>query len=522
MVRRKASALVQNRAAKAVSLSAPVGGWNARDSLADMAANDAVTLVNFFPDVGSVNLRGGSTDHVTGIPGTVETLMAYTSGTAGKLFAVANTPSSIFDVTSAGVVGAAVVTGLSNGRWEYTNVTTAGGSYIYAVNGVDAPLLYDGTTWAAITAISPIAITGVTTTALSNVALFKSRVWFVQKQSLKAWYLPTSAVGGVANALDLSAIARQGGYLVAVATWTIDAGYGVDDNLVFITSKGEVIVYRGTDPASSATWALAGVWALGTPIGTRCLMKYGGDLLILTLNGLVPLASALQSSRLDPRIAVTDKISGAFSAAASTYGASFGWEMLFSAQNSALIVNVPISVTAQEQFVMNTDTQSWARFTGWAASCWENLNDLPYFGTVGKVVKAWTLTYQDGNNNINTQVLQAFNYFGSRGSIKYYTRARLNVLTNGTPSVNATINVDFDIAPPTVPIVVIVPTSSPLWGVGVWGLSLWGQSLFISNNWQGVNGIGYCASVAVSSSTRNINIQWTATDIVYQSGWSGI
>ena len=522
MARRRASALVQNRAAKAVSLSAPVGGWNARDSLADMAANDAVALVNFFPDVGSVNLRGGSTDHVTGITGTVETLMAYTSGTASKLFAVANTPSSIFDVTSSGVVGAAVVTGLSNGRWEYTNVTTAGGSYIYAVNGVDAPLLYDGTTWAAITAISPIAITGVTTTTLSNVALFKSRVWFVQKQSLKAWYLPTSAVGGVANVLDLSAIARQGGYLVAVAAWTIDAGYGVDDNLVFITSKGEVIVYRGTDPASSATWALAGVWALGAPIGTRCMMKYGGDLLILTLNGLVPLASALQSSRLDPRIAVTDKISGAFAAAANTYGSSFGWEMLFSAQNSALIVNVPVSVTAQEQFVMNTDTQSWARFTGWAASCWENLNDLPYFGTAGKVVKAWTLTYQDGSNNINTQVLQAFNYFGSRGSIKYYTRARLNVLTNGTPNVNATINVDFDIAAPTVPIVVGVPASSPLWGVGVWGLSLWGQNLSISNNWQGVNGVGYCASVAIASSTRGINVQWTATDIVYQSGWSGI
>lgn len=522
MARRKTPALIQNRAAKAVSLSASVGGWNARDSLADMAANDAVTLVNFFPDVGSVNLRGGYTDHVTGITGTVETLMAYTSGTASKLFAIADTPSSIFDVTSSGVVGAAVVTGLSNGRWEYTNVTTAGGSYIYAVNGVDAPLLYDGATWAAITAVSAIAITGVTTTSLSNVALFKSRVWFVQKQSLKAWYLPTSAVGGAANVLDLSSIARQGGYLVAVAAWTIDAGYGVDDNLVFITSKGEVIVYRGTDPASSATWALAGVWALGAPIGARCLMKYGGDLLILTLNGLVPLASALQSSRLDPRVAVTDKISGAFAAAASTYGASFGWGMLFSAQNSALIVNVPISVTAQEQFVMNTNTQSWARFTGWAASCWENLNDLPYFGTAGKVVKAWTLTYQDGSNNINTQALQAFNYFGSRGSIKYYTRARLNVLTNGTPNVSATLNVDFDIAAPTVPIVVGVPASSPLWGVGVWGLSLWGQNLSISNNWQGVNGIGYCASVAIASSTRGINVQWTSTDIVYQSGWSGI
>jgi len=522
MARYRPPALVQGRASKAVSLPAPVGGWNARDSLADMAPGDAVTLVNFFPDVNSVNIRGGYTDHVTGITGTVESLMAYTSGTASKLFAVANTPSSIFDVTTAGVVGAAVVTGLSNGRWEYTNVTTAGGSYIYAVNGVDAPLLYDGATWAAITGISPIAITGVTTTTLSNVALFKNRVWFLQKQTLKAWYLPTSAVGGLANVLDLSSIARLGGYLVAVAAWTIDAGYGVDDNLVFVTSKGEVIVYHGTDPASSATWSLIGIWALGPPIGARCLMKFGGDLAILTLNGLVPLASALQSSRLDPRVALSDKISGAFSAAASSYGSSFGWEMLFSAPNSALIVNVPISSTAQEQYVMNTNTQAWGRFTGWAASCWENFGDLPYYGTAGKVVKAWTSTYQDGSNNIFTQALQAFNYFGSRGSVKYYTRARLSIFTNGTPAINAAINVDFDTSAPTVPIVVGTPPAAALWGTGLWGSSVWGQSLVISNNWQGVNGIGYSAAVSVASSTRGINIQWAATDIVYQAGWQGI
>jgi hypothetical protein len=37
-----------------------------------------------------------------------------------------------------------------------------------------------------------------------------------------------------------------------------------------------------------------------------------------------------------------------------------------------------------------------------------------------------------------------------------------------------------------------------------------------------VNGVGYCAGVSVASSTRGINIQWAATDIVYQVGWSGI
>jgi len=240
-------------------------------------------------------------------------------------------------------VGAPAVSGLANSRWEYTNVTTSGGNYLYAANGADKPLLYNGSTWTPIDGASSPAITGVTTTTLKQPTLFKTRMWFIEKNTLKAWYLPTASVGGAANVLDLSAIARLGGTLVSMASWTIDAGYGVDDNLVFVTDKGEVIVYRGTDPSNASTWALIGVWIIGSPISERCLLKYGGDLLVLTLDGLMPMASALQSSRLDPNIALSDKIQGAFAAAAAAYQSNFGWCMLYNPKNNALIVNVPVS-----------------------------------------------------------------------------------------------------------------------------------------------------------------------------------
>ena len=35
--------------AKTASIPSPIGGWNARDSLANMAATDAVTMNNWFP-----------------------------------------------------------------------------------------------------------------------------------------------------------------------------------------------------------------------------------------------------------------------------------------------------------------------------------------------------------------------------------------------------------------------------------------------------------------------------------------
>jgi len=234
--------LVQRAAANVASVPSPVGGWNARDSLANMAPTDAVQLENYFPGVSNVVLRGGYAKHATGFPDDVETLMTFSGGTADELWAISD--GKIYNATSAGAIGAPAVSSLTNSRWEYVNVTTAGGSYMYIANGVNTPYLYNGSTWTSITGISSPAITGVTTTTLNNPTLFKNRVWFIQKDTLKAWYLPTSSVGGAAQVLDLSSVARLGGVLVAMASWTIDAGYGVDYRPVLCVYMG---AYRGMD-----------------------------------------------------------------------------------------------------------------------------------------------------------------------------------------------------------------------------------------------------------------------------------
>lgn len=510
--------LIQRTSNNVASLPAPVGGWNARDSLANMAPTDAVTLDNLFPSVSSVILRGGYSNHATGMTGQVETLMTYNGGSTDKMFAIVG--GEIFDVTSAGAVGAAAVTGLTNSRWEYVNITTSGGSYLYAANGVDKPRLYNGSTWTAIDGSSSPAITGVTTTNLHAPTLFKNRMWFIEKDTLKAWYLPTASVGGAAQALDLSSVARMGGKLQAMATWTIDAGYGVDDNLVFITNQGEVIVYRGTDPSSASTWALIGVWQVGSPVSRRCVAKYGGDLLVLTLDGLIPLASALQSSRLDPQVALSDKIQGAFATVTRQYKSNFGWGLLYNPLNNALIVNIPVATGQQQQFVMNNITKAWCRFTNWYANCWALLGDQPYFGANGVVCKGWTTDYADNDMAIPTRALQAFNYFESRGVIKYFTRGRPTIYTNGIPAVTVGVNVDFQTAD-QVGALQFAPTSYGLWGQGLWNQALWGSDTVVSNNFVGLQGIGYCAGVNFNSSSKNITLEWASTDIVYQLGWAG-
>lgn len=506
--RRRAQRPLNARGVSA-SLSAPVGGWNARDALGEMPPEDAVSLDNWFPSTTSVNLRNGYSQWATGLGGLVETILSYSGGATNKLFGI-TAGGNVYDATAGGAVGAASLSGLSNGRWQYVNIATPAGNYIWMCNGLDSPYTFDGTTWA-----NP-AITGVTAANLIHVNLHKNRLWAIQKDTLKAWYLPVQSIAGAMNALDLSSFCVHGGYLMAMATWTVDAGYGVDDLAVFITSNGEILVYRGTDPSSASTWALVGVWWIGSPIGRRCFTKYSGDLLLICNDGVLPLSGALQSSRVQPQVALSYKIQYATSQAVSLYGTSFGWQLLpFPGQNM-LFLNVPIQAGAnQVQYVMNTITKNWCSFSGWQANCWELYEDEPYFGGNGYIGKAWN-GQTDAGSAINGNALQAFNYFGNKAQLKRWTMMRPVFAVTGTPSLYANVNVDFDTSDTTSTLNFSSVTQA-LWDSATWDSSTW-EGTTILKNWQGVYGIGYCAGPRVKVAASNISIQWMSTDLVMETG----
>ncbi len=496
-----------------VSVAAPIGGWNARDALGAMDPLDAVTLTNFWPGTNSVILRNGYTKFATGITGTVQTIFAYSSGTSNQLFAAA--VDSIYDVTNGGAVGAADVTGLSSAKFQYINMTTTGGSYLMCVNGVDKLRTYDGSAWHKDGDGSPYNITGVDTANCANITLFKNRVWLIENGSLKAWYLPINSIGGAAVSLDMTSLVQYGGYIMAGMTWTLDAGYGMDDYLAFITSNGEVVVWRLTDPTTPSGISMTGLWKVGSPIGRRCWLKYGGDLLMITQDGVVPMSGSLQSSRLDPRVSITNKIQYAVSQAVSNYGQNFGWSLLYYPKENQLIMNVPIATGQEQQYVMNTITKSWCNFTGWSANCWEIFQDDPYFGGDGYVGKAWNGTV-DHTSNINGFALQSFQNYGS-ATQKQCKMIRYHLLSNGTPAIFGNVNVDYNLADQSAQLSF---STSPygVWDSGLWDVAYWGGGLNPTADWQGTTGIGYSFAPTLNTATQGIELQWVATDLVFEAG----
>ncbi len=511
-MRRSVAARISNAKSSTVTVPAPIGGWNARDALGDMPLTDAVFLENWWPGTNSVLLRKGHSRWVTGITGQVETLMTYSSGTANTLFAAATT--KIYDVTSAGAVGSASLSGQTNARWQYCNFTTSAGSYLLAVNGADKMISWDGSAWHKDGDGSPYDVTNVDTATCANIAMFKNHIWLLKKSTLKAWYLPINQIGGAAVGLDMSSIAHKGGYLMAAMTWTLDAGYGMDDQLAFITSNGEVIVWRLTDPSTVTGISLVGVFEIGSPVGRRCWVKYGGDLLLITQDGVVPMSAALQSSRLDPRVSITDKIQFAMSDAITQYGSHFGWQLLTYPKGNQLYLNVPVSEgSAQQQFVQNNITKSWCKFTGWAANCWELLNDEPYFGGNGFVGRAW-YGLTDNSTNITAKALEAFSTPGGARQ-KQCKMIRYHLATDGNIAVYGNVNVDYDTADVSAELSAIhTPYAS--WGSGTWGSSLWGSSIAPSAEWQGATGIGYSFAPFLKTASNGTSLEWTATDILFE------
>ncbi len=489
---------------------APVGGINARDALAEMPETDAVTAVNCFGSTSFISVpRNGNILWASGLPGDVETVMAYNAPSGNKLFAASG--NNIYDITLTGAVGAPVVTGTGNSRLQHQVFNAGGGTVLLWANGATQPQYYNGTSWAATT----ISGTGLTASQIITLTIFKQRVWAITTNSMSVWYSGTSAFQGTFTEFPLAGIFKKGGYLMQMATWTIDNVSGLDDYAAFITSEGEVAIYQGFDPTQASTWGLVGVFVIGRPIGRRCYIKYASDILILTADGLIPLSKAMLTDRTQIDANLTYKIQNNINTDIQQYNANFGWQIVSYPLGNKIIVNVPeVSDGTAHQWVMNPVAKSWWQFQGWNARCWELQQDSLYFGENTRVFLADVGTTDNGMA-INCDIKPAFSYFGEQGMLKVFNMAQPVFQANAFIEPQVTLNLDYgDVLNPSPP---LITQGISLWDTSPWDTTRWADltpALSIKN-WQGIAGLGYAASGRISMQLSGVVGQWYATNYLF-------
>ena len=495
----------QRRVSVGSPVPAPTGGWDAQSPLANMPPENAVTLDNFIPRAGYVELRKGYRVWQEGMGNTVESLMVWRGNNASEADAIfAASGGSIFDVSNDGDAPVEAYAGTGNARFQWVNFANDAGTFLIAANGSIAPIYYNGTAFASTAITGTAGIITLDPSTLIDVMDHKSRLFFVQKDSLRVWYLEPEAIQGTSNLLDLGTVFTKGGAIICQGTWSLDGGSGIDDYAVWATTQGQVAVYQGLDPSDADNWALVGVYDLGYPLSRRSLIKYGSDLVILTSDGMVPLSQALNLDRAQENlVALTQKIQNAFASASTAYRNRFGWECTLYQKGGLAIVNVPVSeLTRSEQYVQNVQTGSWCRFTGIDAFCWAVANDQAYFGGNG-TVNLWDTGYADNEDAIVGDMLTAYNYFGSRGQLKKFEMIQPVLRISSTLAPAVEVVTDFTTRVPTA-----VPTtgtsSVALWDSGLWDVARWAAESQSRLNWTGATGVGYCGAVRLRVSPTPI------------------
>jgi hypothetical protein len=509
--------------AKPKNFPAPRRGWIRNENLAKSKPEGASLLDNWFPTTTGARVRRGKTKLATIGAGTpVGAIMAYVNGVTKKLFAANDT--AIYDITAPAdpaVSPAASVSGLTSGEISYTMFANSGGNYLVVVNGHDSRQLYDGTSWT-----SP-AITGPTA-ALAHVWTFKQRQFFIELNTMNAWYLPVDAISGATTVLPLGGVFKLGGSLLFGATWSYGAGSGLNESCVFVTTEGEVAIYEGTDPSSAATWGLKGVYRIGRPLGRRAILKGGGDLAIATDIGLIPLSQAIavDVAAIGGQ-AVSAPIEAEWLIEVAQRRSQYFWSIeMWPTQQMAIVAMPTYGTLPAICFVANVRTGAWTRYTGWDTHCVGLYVDRLFFGSIdGKIYEAEVGGSDDGAIYTASYV-GLFDELGSPGATKLACMARATFLTISTTAARLSISTDYVVNLPQAPSVGPIPTSPNNWDQGQWNQAMWGDVVTKQREalWQSVAGQGCALAPAIQISiggTAEPQIDLVEFDLTYEQGQIG-
>lgn len=456
--------------------AAPVSGLVTNENLATQRPGGAIILDDCFPEANTVRLRSGQDKWATVGAGKVERIMAYRGGATKKMFACHG--GGIFNITTpvdAVTIPAADVSGLLGNTWSYVNFSTSGGAFLVAVNGVDDMRHYDGTTWAAINATSSPAITGIATASLNHVNVFKNRIFLVEKDSLNVWFLPINSIAGAAQSLSLSGVFQKGGSVLFTATWSIDSGSGLDDKFVVVSDNGEAAIYEGTDPASASAWGLVGVYDVTPPLGRDAWIKSGGDLLIATSDGLIPISSAVTK---DPTTLALSAVSNPIKPNwddIKPRATVQPFEVLAWPEKGMGIVTAPVAPGSADlmMLVVNLRTGSWARYRNWDALTLAHHDGWVYFGThTGTIHRAEIGATDDGAIYYPT-IAWSWDHLNDFGDLKTVRQARAT-LRSAVPS-DPLIGVSTDYISALGNVTGQTgQTGGPgLWDSGLWDVAQW-------------------------------------------------
>jgi hypothetical protein len=471
---------VQPQAAQqleATTIPAPSRGLALDENLAYMQPGGALVCDNWKPTLRGVALRGGCIRWSV-LPETTPVISGfqYASGNDVKIFAANAT--KLYDVTAP--TPTLIQSGQASGNYSTSQLANQAGDFLIAVNDAgDLPLRFDGSAWTRLAASEINGPAGSAVEhggALVNVCKYRNRWFFIEASSMNAWYLPLNAIQGTLLMIPLSGAATKGGKLLFCAVWSVDAGDGIDDKLVFCTDLGELLIFSGGDPSAATDWRQEGRYQVSPPMGMNAHMQLGGDLLIATTSGIVPVSAAITKTSEELELAAVTRSIKSLWRDEVTAKRAWSWTLINWEQYGGAFVTTPGSAPGY-CLVVNGATGAWARFVGYDATCFMRMRDDMFFGTQGGIVMQADRTGYDDGQPYTAVLVGGWQTSQSPAQTITWRQARASFVATGNQSFNAQLSAtaDFVITLPPPPPAGPDPGLADVWDQGAWDHAKWDQ-----------------------------------------------
>jgi hypothetical protein len=317
-----------------------------------------------------------------------------------------------------------------------------------------------------------------------------------------------------------------------MARWSSNSGSGIQDRIIFLTSSGEIASYQGTDPSDATTWSLDAVFYIGAPLGRRAFMDYGGDVVVMTKRGIIPISSLITMGSLEAiyGAAMTRRIARTIIKYVKGYAtAPFLPEVTFYPDAAWVVVNIYKPNTLLDpiygptQLVMNILTGAWGRFD-YPVRTIRYVNDGFYMGTDdGRVLKITTDQYLDdvkmdgtGGNPISAYAMGSYTYLDDPTFNKHAQFIRPVFQTMVKPSFIIRVLPDFRLdlwgSTPTPNYAV----GNAVWDISKWDMANWAGQDNVYRPWCSANVLGYAFAwqlkVSTSSALGLSAVEWVWED----------
>jgi hypothetical protein len=531
--------------AQSYNLPPSVGGINALDSLAAMPPTDCVTSHNLMPSEYGMRLRAGYREWANGMNGKpVNTLIAFEGQAADqasdRLWAV--TEDGIWNVTDFGETTPVLEYDFSTLPAPSDPEGSGFGTYVEFTNDADARFLqyadegyglfqYDeaGQAW-TIPLFDPPADPPLLAADIAFVTSWKNRLWYIKSNSGQAWYLEPDAQDGIATKQTFGSKMPHGGELLAIFSWTIDGGTGIDDYLVAVGRGGDIMVYQGYDPATVPTFEMKGIWFVGEfPESRRIGVDYGGELYLLSTYGVMSLRDLMQGVEITSTPTTpSSKINRFLRPAVEAGKDERNWALHTYPGDGFLQIVAPYddsNLVNAIQYTQNLLTRSWGLWQNVPVNCATSWSGKYLMGD--KQGRVWEYAggtdgrLLDGSNtgaSIGFDVLTSFQQPGG----DHTTNKRIGfirpITIETTPStLNTAAVYDYRIstetqAPPAAP---NEPTNA--WDAADWDIATWDYILTSNSRTVGSLGMGNVAAISMRGSATN-RITFVGFDISWTQG----